>query len=109
MTLSGFGGFGKHLRNVLPVALGTWFAGAISVWPVNNPGATLAVLFSGCLAPVGGAFGPAAGFAAGFLHLIVVMTVGGIHGGLSLYNNGLSGGIVAAMLLPVLESLREED
>jgi hypothetical protein len=109
ITLAGFGGFGKHLRNVVPVMVGTWLAAVVSVWPVTSPGATLAVLFSGCLAPMSGAFGVAAGIAAGFLHLIVVMTVGSIHGGLSLYNNGLSGGIVAAMLLPVLEALREED
>lgn len=109
ITLAGFGGFGKHLRNVVPVMVGTWFAGVLSVWPVNSPGVILSALFSGCLAPISGAFGVLAGLAAGFLHLIVVMTVGSIHGGLSLYNNGLSGGIVAAMLLPVLESLREED
>ncbi len=108
LTLAGFGGFGQHLRNTAPVVFGVWLGAVLSVWPVDSPGAVLAALFGATLAPVAGAFGALAGVAAGFLHLAVVMSVASVHGGLNLYNNGFSGGIVAMMLLPVLESFRED-
>ena len=90
------------------MVFGVWLGAVLSVWPVDSPGAVLAALFGATLAPVAGAFGALAGVAAGFLHLAVVMSVASVHGGLNLYNNGFSGGIVAMMLLPVLESFRED-
>jgi Protein of unknown function (DUF1576) len=36
----------------------------------------------------------------------VVQTVGQLHGGLVLYNNGFAAGLVAAVLLPVILALR---
>lgn len=90
------------------MVFGVWLGAVLSVWPVDSPGAVLAALFGATLAPVAGGFGSLAGVAAGFLHLVVVMSVGSVHGGLNLYNNGFSGGLVAMMLLPVLESFRED-
>jgi hypothetical protein len=31
-----------------------------------------------------------------------------MHGGLMLYNNGLSGGIVAAVLIPLIDAFKKE-
>lgn len=34
------------------------------------------------------------------------LTVGGVHGGLNLYNNGFTAGIVASILAPVIIAIR---
>ena len=108
-TMIGFGAFGKHLRNALPVMLGVFLATQLKLWDVNSTGAILAALFGTTLAPISGQFGWKAGVLAGFLHMSMVMNVGYLHGGINLYNNGLSGGIVAATLVPILDAFREEE
>ena len=44
---------------------------------------------------------------AGWLHLAVVQSIGTVHGGLNLYNNGFSAGIVAGFLLPIMNTIKE--
>jgi hypothetical protein len=41
------------------------------------------------------------------LHLTLVHTVGHLHGGLDLYNNGFSGGMVAGIMVPMLDWIQE--
>lgn len=41
--------------------------------------------------------------------MAVVTNVGFIHGGVNLYNNGFSGGIVASVLVPIIETFRKGD
>ena len=36
----------------------------------------------------------------------MVFNIGELHGGLNLYNNGLASGFVAAIIVPVIESLQ---
>ena len=60
-------------------------------------------LFGTCLAPVAGYYGWPFGFLAGFIHAAMVNNVAFLHGGLNLYNNGFSGGFVAAVLVPVFD------
>lgn len=108
-TLVGFGAFGKHLKNVLPIILGVYITSLFSIWDANAPGVILAALFGTTLAPIAGTFGPLAGIFAGFLHVSLVMNTGYLHGGMNLYNNGFAGGLVAAFLVPILESLRKEN
>jgi Protein of unknown function (DUF1576) len=66
----------------------------------------LAALFGTTLAPIAGRFGWHWGLLAGFVHSSVAQTVGQLHGGLVLYNNGFAAGLVAAVLLPVILALR---
>lgn len=106
-TIVGFSAFGKHPRNTLPPMLGVAAMATLSRYGLDTPASQLAVLFSSTLAPVSGEYGPVAGFAVGMLHLVLVQVVGGLHGGLNLYNNGFAGGLAAGLLLPVLEWLRE--
>jgi hypothetical protein len=40
------------------------------------------------------------------VHSSVAQTVGQLHGGLVLYNNGFAAGLVAAVLLPVILALQ---
>ncbi|SCY83067.1 DUF1576 domain-containing protein [Alkaliphilus peptidifermentans] len=105
-TIVGFGAFGKHLKNVLPVIIGVFLASLIMTWEVNTTGPLLAALFGTTLAPIAGEFGWKSGVVAGFLHMAMVMNVGYLHGGMNLYNNGFSGGMVAAVLVPILEALK---
>jgi len=104
-TVVGFGAFGKHVKNVLPIMVGILLANAVFQWEVSSIGSLLAALFATTLAPIAGAYGIIPGLLAGFLHMAVVMNVGYLHGGMNLYNNGFSGGFVAAILVPVLDSL----
>ncbi|HOX31369.1 MAG TPA: DUF1576 domain-containing protein [Spirochaetales bacterium] len=106
-TMVGFAAFGKHPLNIAPVMAGVAATALVSTYSPAAQGPILAALFGTTLAPLAGRFGPLAGFAAGALHLTVVSNVGYLHGGLNLYNNGFSGGLVAAILVPLFEALRE--
>lgn len=108
-TVVGFGAFGKHLRNTIPIVLGVYLASLLKIWDANSVTTILAALFGTTLAPIAGTFGWWAGILAGFLHSSVVMNVGYLHGGMNLYNNGFAGGLVAALLVPIIESFRKDN
>lgn len=105
-TVVGFSAFGKHLRNMAPIVTGVVLGGITKVWGLSDPRIQLAALFGTTLAPVAGEFGVLWGIAAGFVHSSLVLNVGALHGGFNLYNNGFSGGVVAAVLVPVIEAIR---
>lgn len=105
-TIVGFGAFGKHVLNVLPLLGGVYLATLLKLWETSSTGALLAALFGTTLAPIAGAYGWVYGIAAGFIHMSVVMNVGYLHGGMNLYNNGFAGGFVAAILVPVFDTLK---
>jgi len=107
-TVVGFGAFGKHLRNTVPIIIGVYIASLLKVWDASSVTIILAALFGTTLAPIAGTFGWKAGIIAGFLHISLVMNIGYLHGGMNLYNNGFAGGIVAAVLVPILENFRKE-
>lgn len=110
-TIMGFGCFGKHIKNSIPIMLGCMIATLFGGWELNNPSIVLAILFGTCLAPIAGQFGFWIGLLAGFLHISVVMNIniGLMHGGLNLYNNGLAGGLVASVLVPLIEALKQNN
>ncbi len=108
-TIVGFGAFGKHTRNVLPIFVGIYLATLFNIWDVNSTGALLGALFGTTLAPIAGRFGWQYGVIAGFFHMAMVMNVGFLHGGMNLYNNGFSGGFVAAVLVPIIIALKKEE
>lgn len=108
-TVTGFGAFGKHIKNAAPIVIGVYIASLFNVWDANSAGVIIAALGGTTLAPIAGGFGPLAGILAGFLHSSVVMNTGYLHGGMDLYNNGISGGLVAALLVPMFRSLRKDN
>ena len=108
LTIVGFGAFGKHLRNVIPVMIGATLSSLLNIWQINSPGMVLGILFSSTLAPISGQFGWAYGSLAGFLHICLVMNLGYLHGGLNLYNNGFAGGIACIILIPIITAFRKE-
>ena len=101
-TVVGFSAYGKHPKNILPIMLGVFIASLAKPWAADDPSAVLAALFGTTLAPIAGRFGWHWGIVAGFLHSSVAQSVGHLHGGLVLYNNGFAAGLVAAILVPVI-------
>lgn len=106
-TVVGFGAFGKHVKNVIPVLLGIFLVGLFNQHALMSTPALLAALFGTTLAPVSGYYGPAAGVIAGALHMTMTMNISYLHAGMNLYNNGFSGGFVAAALVPLLNEIRK--
>ncbi|MDF2609764.1 MAG: hypothetical protein K0R92_1238 [Lachnospiraceae bacterium] len=109
LTVVGFGAFGKHPKNVIPVMAGVFFGALLQVWDITSTAVLITVLYSTTLAPIAGKFGWKAGLLAGFLHITIVMNIGDLHGGMNLYNNGFAGGMVAGTLVPIFESFRKEE
>ncbi len=106
ITIVGFASFGKHVKNVFPVILGVYISTLFQGGEAHWVSYLAAALFGTALAPIAGMFGWKTGVLAGFLHSAVVMSVGYLHGGMNLYNNGFSCGIVAAVLVPLIETFR---
>ncbi|WP_352419260.1 DUF1576 domain-containing protein [Proteiniborus sp.] len=109
LTMVGFSAFGKHPRNSIPIMIGVFIAGILKVWDTGSTTVIIAALFGTSLAPIAGEYGPLGGIIAGFLHLSVSMNVGVLHGGINLYNNGFSAGIIATLLVPILDIFRRSD
>ena len=109
MTVAGFSAFGKTPKNILPIMIGVFIGSLAKPWHVDDPSAVLAALFGTTLAPIAGRFGWRWGIVAGFIHSSVAQSVGDLHGGLVLYNNGFAAGLVAAILVPVIIAQQPAD
>lgn len=103
-TVVGFSAYGCHLRNSIPIVLGVYLMALLTGGDPSDVSVLLTALFGTTLAPVAGYYGPVAGLLAGGLHMALVSNVGFLHGGVNLYNNGFSGGFIAAFLVPILDS-----
>ena len=107
LTIVGFSAFGKHPRNVIPILIGVYLGTLGKHWNANDPSLQLAALFGTTLAPIAGKYGWCWGIIAGFIHSSAAQSVGVLHGGLNLYNNGFAAGIVAATLVPIIQSFEK--
>jgi hypothetical protein len=105
-TIVGFAAFGKHPRNIVPIMIGVFLGSLAKPWNADDPSILLAALFGTTLAPIAGRFGWRWGVVAGFIHSSAALTVGPVHAGLNLYNNGFAAGIVASVLVPVIIAIR---
>ncbi|GAB2322925.1 DUF1576 domain-containing protein [Alkalibacterium sp. m-11] len=106
LTVVGFGAFGKHLGNVIPILIGVTLMGYINGYDMSATSVVIAGLFGTTIAPIAGRYGMLIGILAGALHLSVVSNTGYLHGGINLYNNGFAGGFVAAIMIPLLEAIQ---
>ena len=102
-TIIAFGGFGKTVKNTLPVVIGVLLSTLLFGKALTEPGPLLAALFATTLAPIAGQFGFFAGVLAGIIHLIMVEVTASWHGGLDLYNNGFAGGLTATLFVAILQ------
>jgi hypothetical protein len=104
-TVIGFGACGKHVRNVVPVMLGVLIVNLLNIHDTHSTFAIITALFGTTLAPISGKYGPLAGILAGMLHVSLVSNLSFLHAGMNLYNNGFSGGFIAATLHPLFDAL----
>ncbi len=109
LAVVGFSAFGKHPKNIIPIYLGVYIGALTNIWDIRDPSILLAALFGTSLAPIAGEFGIIIGALAGFIHLAVTLNVLALHGGLNLYNNGFSAGLVATFLVPIIDAFRKEE
>ncbi len=107
-TIIGFGCFGKNVKNTVPIVIGATLAAISNINEVTSPSLVLSILFSTTLAPICGKFGWKYGVLAGIIHVNIVTNIGYLHGGLNLYNNGLAGGFVAMILIPLITTFKKE-
>ena len=101
-TIMGFSAFGNHPRNTVPVFLGAFLACVVNIHEPYGTVSVISILFGSTLAPIAGYFGALPEFVAGFAHVSMSLNIGYLHGGMNLYNNGFSGGFIAAALVPLL-------
>ncbi|MDH8679249.1 DUF1576 domain-containing protein [Fusibacter bizertensis] len=106
LTIVGFAAFGKQPKNCFPIVLGVLMAGIFFGYDFSSTTFIISALFSTTIAPIAGAYGPIIGVIAGMLHLTLVTNIGIIHGGINLYNNGFSGGLVAGFMLPIIDAFK---
>lgn len=107
LSVTAFGAFGKHPKNSIPILIGVYLTSTLNKYDISATSSILAGLFGTTLAPITGEFGFFSGIIAGFLHMALVFNIGAVHGGINLYNNGFSGGFVAAMLVPILKEFKK--
>lgn len=105
----GFGAIGKHPLNTIPLVLGVSFTAYISNIQLNTSTTILTSLGSTALAPISGQFGVIIGFITGCLHLILMKYIGHLSGGINLYNNGFIAGILAIILIPIIDGFKKGD
>lgn len=110
LTVMGFGAFGKHPRNAIPVMLGAsaWYVFIVLTQGEASVGLAIAVLFVTAISPIAGRFGFFFGVIAGLVHIMLTPFTYVFQGGFDLYNNGFAAGFVAAVLVPIFEFLKKD-
>ena len=115
MCMYAFVAQGAHPRNVFPIIIGYAIASLFPFvmyvtgiapaqnWTLSTQAILVGLCFASGLAPVAGKFGFWSGVLAGAMHAVMVMSVPLWHGGFCLYNGGFTDGVVAIILVPVLE------
>jgi hypothetical protein len=109
LTVMGFGAFGKHPKNALPVIFGAWLGVVLTNYSLDSVGMVIALLFVTAVSPIAGRYGPFIGMIAGFIHILITPLAYAFQGGFDLYNNGFAAGFVAALMIPFLEAIKKNN
>lgn len=72
-------------------------------WTLSTQGYLNGAAFATGLCPIAGRYGKRYGVLAGFMSAIICTSTSAMHGGLMLYNGGLTTGITALIMVPCLE------
>ena len=105
----GFGALGKHILNITPIMLGVILGTVLGNYSLSTPTILLASIGCSALAPIAGQFGFFIGVLTGFIHLTLIINIGHLSAGTNLYNNGFIAGIVAIILVPIIDGLKKGD
>ena len=97
-------GNGSHPLNVIPIVIGYALVSTVAAWDLNTQAIVVGLCFATGLSPISGRWGWYWGIVAGALHSCFVCYTASIHGGFNIYNGGFTAGLVALVLVPVLES-----
>ncbi len=109
-----FTAMGQHPRNVWPIYAGylllfllanlyNLLVGGDAAWTLSTQAYINSVAFATGLCPLVGRYGVIPGIAAGMLCASLAPATSALHGGLMLYNGGITAGITTLILLPILE------
>lgn len=96
---------GSTPKNVFPIMCGYTIVSFIATWELNSQLICIGLCFATGLAPIAGRYGFWAGLIAGGLHACCVSYTAAFHGGFNLYNGGFTSGLVAMVLVPVLQAV----
>lgn len=109
-----FSSQGQHPANVWPIFIGyvvlslfvtimCTISGVEIPWTLSTQGYLNGAAFATGLCPIVGRYGKRYGVIAGILAAIICTSTSSMHGGLMLYNGGLTTGITALIMVPCLE------
>lgn len=109
-----FSSQGQHPANVWPIFLGYVIlslfvtlmcavSGIELPWTLSTQGYLNGAAFATGLCPIAGRYGKRYGVIAGILAGVICTSTSSMHGGLMLYNGGLTTGITALIMVPCLE------
>lgn len=112
-----FAAGGQHPKNVWPILIGyallsvgvsgiSLMAGRDIPWTLSTQGYMNGLAFATGLCPFAGKFGWKTGVLAGFISAVMCTTTSAMTGGFVLYNGGLTAGITALILLPLLDTYK---
>lgn len=109
-----FGASGQTPRNVWPIVLGYSLLSAVTFgictasgitmgWSLSTQGYINGLAFATGLCPFAGKYGWKVGTVAGMVNAIICTSTSALHGGFVLYNGGLTAGLTALILIPILD------
>lgn len=109
-----FAADGQHPRNVFPIVIGyallfllvcgiCTLCGFDIPWTLSTQAYINGLAFATGLCPITGKYGFKYGILAGFLSAIICTSTAAMHGGFVLYNGGLTAGLTALVLIPILD------
>ena len=105
---------GSHPGNVWPIMLGYVAASTVFGWlsqlaggtftlAVNAQAICVGLCYANGLSPISDKYGWKYGFLAAVLHYLLVTSVPNLHGGICLYNGGITAALICIILIPQLE------
>ena len=106
-TLIGFGAYGKHIKNSLPLMGGVLLGIGLGIGSMDSVGSVIAIFFVAALAPVVTKYGFGIGVIAGVIHLALLPVAYQIQGGFDLYNNGFTAGFAAYLIILMVKSIEK--
>ena len=109
-----FAADGQHPKNVFPIVLGyaSLFALVVIIclisgfdipWTLSTQAYINGLAFATGLCPIAGKYGVKFGILAGFMSAMICTVTADMHGGFVLYNGGLTAGLTALVLIPILD------